>query len=84
MRTDWQSAVLSLPQARLPYLPTSAVATFSTYLELQNASGWGVDHLLRRRLAQLLFLWYNALPQRSSLGDVGSLALGGAIGTVAS
>ena len=33
--------------------------------------------------ASLGFLWYNAHPAEMFMGDVGSLALGGAIGTVA-
>jgi phospho-N-acetylmuramoyl-pentapeptide-transferase len=33
--------------------------------------------------ATLGFLWYNAHPAEMFMGDVGSLALGGAIGTVA-
>jgi phospho-N-acetylmuramoyl-pentapeptide-transferase len=33
--------------------------------------------------ASLGFLWYNAHPAEIFMGDVGSLALGGAIGTVA-
>jgi phospho-N-acetylmuramoyl-pentapeptide-transferase len=33
--------------------------------------------------ASLGFLWYNAHPAEVFMGDVGSLALGGAIGTVA-
>jgi phospho-N-acetylmuramoyl-pentapeptide-transferase len=33
--------------------------------------------------ASIGFLWYNAHPAEVFMGDVGSLALGGAIGTVA-
>jgi phospho-N-acetylmuramoyl-pentapeptide-transferase len=33
--------------------------------------------------ASLGFLWYNAYPADIFMGDVGSLALGGALGTVA-
>jgi phospho-N-acetylmuramoyl-pentapeptide-transferase len=33
--------------------------------------------------ASLGFLWYNSYPAEIFMGDVGSLALGGAIGTVA-
>src|SRR5438067_11444879 len=33
--------------------------------------------------ASLGFLWYNAHPAEIFMGDVGSLALGGAIGTIA-
>jgi phospho-N-acetylmuramoyl-pentapeptide-transferase len=33
--------------------------------------------------ASIGFLWYNAHPAEIFMGDVGSLALGGAIGTVA-
>jgi phospho-N-acetylmuramoyl-pentapeptide-transferase len=31
----------------------------------------------------LVFLWYNAPPAEIFMGDVGSLAIGGAIGTIA-
>ena len=33
--------------------------------------------------ASLGFLWYNCYPAEIFMGDVGSLALGGALGTVA-
>src|SRR5258707_15468166 len=33
--------------------------------------------------ASLGFLWYNAPPAEVFMGDVGSLAIGGAIGTIA-
>jgi phospho-N-acetylmuramoyl-pentapeptide-transferase len=33
--------------------------------------------------ASLAFLWYNCYPAEIFMGDVGSLALGGALGTVA-
>jgi phospho-N-acetylmuramoyl-pentapeptide-transferase len=33
--------------------------------------------------ASLAFLWYNSYPAEIFMGDVGSLALGGALGTVA-
>jgi phospho-N-acetylmuramoyl-pentapeptide-transferase len=42
------------------------------------------DHLLRRDGGGgLAFLWYNTHPAQVFMGDVGALALGGALGTIA-
>jgi phospho-N-acetylmuramoyl-pentapeptide-transferase len=57
----------------------------SAYLQIQFISGlWEVTIFCGAMVgASLGFLWYNAHPAEVFMGDVGSLALGGAIGTVA-
>jgi phospho-N-acetylmuramoyl-pentapeptide-transferase len=67
----------------LTYL--SGHATFSTYLELQRMPQIGELTIFCGAMvgAAIGFLWYNAHPAEVFMGDVGSLALGGAIGTVA-
>jgi phospho-N-acetylmuramoyl-pentapeptide-transferase len=63
----------------------SGYATFSSYLELQRMPQVGELTIFCGAMvgASLGFLWYNAHPAEVFMGDVGSLALGGAIGTVA-
>jgi phospho-N-acetylmuramoyl-pentapeptide-transferase len=63
----------------------SGHATFSTYLELQRMPQVGELTIFCGAMvgAAIGFLWYNAHPAEVFMGDVGSLALGGAIGTVA-
>ena len=63
----------------------SGHATFSTYLELQRMPQVGEVTVFCGAMigAAIGFLWYNAHPAEIFMGDVGSLALGGAIGTVA-
>jgi len=58
---------------------------FSAYLDIQNQPGvWELTIFCGSIVgASLGFLWYNAHPAEIFMGDVGSLALGGAIGTVA-
>lgn len=58
---------------------------FSKYLEIQNLPRVGEVTVFCGSMvgASLGFLWYNAHPAEIFMGDVGSLALGGAIGTVA-
>ena len=55
------------------------------YLDIQHVSGVGEVTIFCGAMvgASLGFLWYNAHPAEVFMGDVGSLALGGAIGTVA-
>lgn len=67
----------------LTYL--SGHATFSTYLELPRMPQVGELTIFCGSMvgAAIGFLWYNAHPAEVFMGDVGSLALGGAIGTVA-
>ena len=63
----------------------SGHATFSNYLELQRMPQVGELTIFCGAMvgASIGFLWYNAHPADVFMGDVGSLALGGAIGTVA-
>jgi phospho-N-acetylmuramoyl-pentapeptide-transferase len=57
----------------------------SDYLDLQFLENVGELTILCGSMvgASLGFLWYNAHPAEVFMGDVGSLALGGAIGTIA-
>ncbi|MFZ1031036.1 MAG: phospho-N-acetylmuramoyl-pentapeptide-transferase [Candidatus Acidiferrales bacterium] len=63
----------------------SSNAKFADYLEIQKIPDAGELVIFCGSLAgaSLGFLWYNAHPAEMFMGDVGSLALGGAIGTVA-
>jgi len=67
----------------LTYL--SSNAKFADYLDIQKIPDAGELVIFCGSLAgaSLGFLWYNAHPAEMFMGDVGSLALGGAIGTVA-
>jgi phospho-N-acetylmuramoyl-pentapeptide-transferase len=63
----------------------SGNAVFSDYLELQRMVMVSEVTVFCGAMvgASIGFLWYNAHPAEVFMGDVGSLALGGAIGTVA-
>jgi phospho-N-acetylmuramoyl-pentapeptide-transferase len=63
----------------------SGHATFASYLELQRMPLAGELTIFCGAMvgSSIGFLWYNAHPAEVFMGDVGSLALGGAIGTVA-
>jgi phospho-N-acetylmuramoyl-pentapeptide-transferase len=63
----------------------SGHATFASYLELERMPQVGELTIFCGAMvgAAIGFLWYNAHPAEVFMGDVGSLALGGAIGTVA-
>jgi phospho-N-acetylmuramoyl-pentapeptide-transferase len=63
----------------------SGHAQFADYLELQRMPQVGELSIFCGAMvgASIGFLWYNAHPAEIFMGDVGSLALGGAIGTVA-
>jgi phospho-N-acetylmuramoyl-pentapeptide-transferase len=63
----------------------SGHATFSSYLELERMPQVGELAIFCGAMVggAIGFLWYNAHPAEVFMGDVGSLALGGAIGTVA-
>jgi phospho-N-acetylmuramoyl-pentapeptide-transferase len=63
----------------------SSHAKFAEYLEIQKIPDAGELVIFCGSLvgASLGFLWYNAHPAEMFMGDVGSLALGGAIGVVA-
>ena len=58
---------------------------FAEYLDLQYLGSVGEVTIFCGSIfgASIGFLWYNAHPAEVFMGDVGSLALGGAIGTVA-
>ncbi len=63
----------------------SGHVVFADYLELQRMPMVGELTVFCGAMvgASIGFLWYNAHPAEIFMGDVGSLALGGAIGTVA-
>jgi len=63
----------------------SGHVVFSDYLELQRMPMVSELTIFCGAMvgASIGFLWYNAHPAEIFMGDVGSLALGGAIGTVA-
>ncbi|HKS67585.1 MAG TPA: phospho-N-acetylmuramoyl-pentapeptide-transferase [Candidatus Acidoferrales bacterium] len=63
----------------------SSNARFAGYLEIQKISDSAELTVFCGSVvgASLGFLWYNAHPAEMFMGDVGSLALGGAIGVVA-
>jgi phospho-N-acetylmuramoyl-pentapeptide-transferase len=69
--------------AVLTYVSGNVV--FSDYLELQHMPRVAELTVFCGSMvgASIGFLWYNAHPAEIFMGDVGSLALGGAIGTVA-
>ena len=58
---------------------------WADYLDVAHLPGMGELTIFCGAMvgASLGFLWYNAFPAQIFMGDVGSLALGGAIGTVA-
>jgi phospho-N-acetylmuramoyl-pentapeptide-transferase len=64
---------------------TTAHGRFAAYLDLQHLPQVSEVTIFCGALmgASLGFLWYNCHPAEVFMGDVGSLALGGAIGTVA-
>ncbi len=63
----------------------SGNVVFADYLELQHMPKVAELTIFGGSMvgASIGFLWYNAHPAEIFMGDVGSLALGGAIGTVA-
>jgi len=63
----------------------SSNSRWATYLEIQYIPRVGELTIFCGALvgASLGFLWYNAHPAEIFMGDVGSLALGGTLGTVA-
>jgi phospho-N-acetylmuramoyl-pentapeptide-transferase len=60
-------------------------ATYSKYLFIPHIPGAGELLIFCGAMAGagLAFLWYNAHPAELFMGDVGALALGGALGTIA-
>ena len=67
----------------IAYLTGNAV--FAEYLQIQSVPGTGELAVVCGALigAGLGFLWFNAPPAAIFMGDTGSLALGGMLGTVA-
>jgi len=60
-------------------------ATYSKYLLIPHIPGAGELIIFCGAMAGagLAFLWFNAYPAQVFMGDVGALALGGALGTIA-
>jgi phospho-N-acetylmuramoyl-pentapeptide-transferase len=58
---------------------------YANYLLLPNIKGAGEVLVFCAAMAGagLAFLWFNAYPAQVFMGDVGALALGGALGTIA-
>jgi phospho-N-acetylmuramoyl-pentapeptide-transferase len=75
--------IASATFAILTYIAGNAVA--ATYLGVINVKGSGELTVFCGALvgASLGFLWFNCNPAEIFMGDVGSMALGGAMGTVA-
>jgi phospho-N-acetylmuramoyl-pentapeptide-transferase len=75
--------IASAALTALTYVTSNAV--LSDYLDLQYIRQAGELTIFCGSMvgASLGFLWYNAHPAEVFMGDVGSLALGGALGTVA-
>jgi phospho-N-acetylmuramoyl-pentapeptide-transferase len=69
--------------ATIAYLAGNAV--MAAYLGINFVSGTGELAVMAGALigAGLGFLWFNAPPAQIFMGDTGSLALGGLIGTIA-
>lgn len=63
----------------------SGHAQFASYLQIPSVPGVGEVVVFCAALvgAGLGFLWFNAPPAQIFMGDTGSLALGGALGTIA-
>jgi phospho-N-acetylmuramoyl-pentapeptide-transferase len=76
-------AIAAAAMTALAYL--SGHAEFARYLELSRTPGASELTIFCGAMfgASLGFLWYNAHPAELFMGDVGSLALGGGLGTVA-
>lgn len=69
--------------AILAYLTGNFIA--AEYLRIPNVKGAGELTIFCGALvgASIGFLWFNSYPAQVFMGDVGSLALGGAVGTLA-
>lgn len=77
------SAFCFLAFALLAYLGGNSV--FAEYLQIQYLPGAGELSVYCMSVvgAALGFLWFNTHPAQIFMGDTGSLALGGALGTIA-
>ncbi len=69
--------------ALIAYLIGNSV--FANYLKIHHVVGTGELAVISSSIvgAGLGFLWFNAKPAQIFMGDVGSLSLGGVIGTIA-
>ncbi|HMK43125.1 MAG TPA: phospho-N-acetylmuramoyl-pentapeptide-transferase [Dissulfurispiraceae bacterium] len=76
-------AIATIANGALTYL--GGHAQFARYLQVLYLPGIGELTVFCGALlgAALGFLWYNAYPAEVFMGDVGSLSLGGALGTLA-
>ena len=77
-------AVAAAAFTALSYVSTHAV--FADYLQLVKLNSAASEVTIFAGAlvgASLAFLWYNSYPAELFMGDVGSLGLGGAIGTIA-
>ncbi|MBF0507138.1 MAG: phospho-N-acetylmuramoyl-pentapeptide-transferase [Nitrospirae bacterium] len=76
-------AIAALANVALVYV--SGHALFARYLQVLYLPGIGELTVFCGAMAgaALGFLWFNSYPAEVFMGDVGSLALGGALGTVA-
>ena len=76
-------AIATLANGALVYL--SGHAQFARYLQVLYLPGTGELTVFCGALlgASLGFLWFNAYPAEVFMGDVGSLGLGGSLGTLA-
>jgi phospho-N-acetylmuramoyl-pentapeptide-transferase len=75
--------IVGMAMTALSFL--SGHAAFSNYLDLSRTPGASELTIFCGALsgASLGFLWFNSHPAEIFMGDVGALALGGAMGTVA-
>ena len=75
--------IAAMALAFIAYLVGNAI--FSNYLGVPNVPGSAEITIFLGAIigASLGFLWYNAPPAMIFMGDTGSLALGGALGTTA-
>jgi phospho-N-acetylmuramoyl-pentapeptide-transferase len=77
------STVVAFVYIVISYLSGNFLLSDYLNIEFINGSGELVIFLSSMVGAGLGFLWFNAHPAQIFMGDTGSLALGGAIGTVA-
>jgi phospho-N-acetylmuramoyl-pentapeptide-transferase len=75
-------ALAAMCFAIISYLVGNSI--FSNYLQIHHIIGTGELSVLCASIvgASLGFLWFNTPPAKVFMGDTGSLALGGAIGTI--
>jgi hypothetical protein len=84
--TDWPSCRSVLVGSALGiFAYVTGNAVFAKYLLIPYIPGAGEMTVICGAMAGagLAFLWFNAYPAQVFMGDVGALALGGALGTIA-